>query len=200
MHTKIFTAMFLFAAFGATQDVDLNDVPQACQQVCQDISRLSGDCDNQNDNDAAERDCVCNAENAQQQANSCAACVKANVDNNNDRGDEDIRDLFRACNWNYDDVSSTSASETQSSTESSNITTTETIPGTTSTQTTDDTTTTETIPETTVTSTGPAVTTTQTFPESTTTFASDGVTSTGTIPASTITSTRPATPGRDRGS
>ncbi|KAI0401175.1 hypothetical protein F4802DRAFT_439466 [Xylaria palmicola] len=170
MQTKILTAVFLFAAFGATQDVDLNDFPRACQQACQDIANLSNDCDNQNnDDDAAERDCVCNANNAQQQANSCAACVKANIGDNNDDDDDDLEDLFRACGWNFADVSSTSSLGTASSTQSSNgttsgvssttsslVTTTETIPATTSTGTESGTPTTETIPATTVTSTRPA--------------------------------------------
>ncbi|KAI0449307.1 hypothetical protein F5B21DRAFT_509328 [Xylaria acuta] len=163
MQTKILTALFLFAAFGATQDVDLDDVPQACQQACQDITSLSDDCDRNNNDDAAERDCVCNANNAQQQANSCAACVKANVQNDDD-ADDDLSDLFGACGWNYADVSPTSSSDTTSSTQSNDgtsstssvITTTQTFPATATTETTSGTTTTETIPATTVTSTGPA--------------------------------------------
>lgn len=78
MQTKFFAAVFLFAAFGAAQDIDLNDVTRACQEACQDISRVTNDCDNQSNSDSAERNCVCNSDNVQQQANSCAACVKAN--------------------------------------------------------------------------------------------------------------------------
>ncbi|KAI0485594.1 hypothetical protein F4859DRAFT_388674 [Xylaria cf. heliscus] len=156
MQTNILASIFLFAVFGAAQDVDLDDVPLACQQVCQDITRLSDDCDRNNNNDAAERDCVCNVNNAQQQATNCAACVKANIQNNNgDDADDDLSDLFRACGWNYADVSATSASDTASST-SGVITTTQTFPATTTTEVSSGTTTTETIPATTVTSTRPA--------------------------------------------
>ncbi|KAJ8129578.1 hypothetical protein O1611_g4054 [Lasiodiplodia mahajangana] len=155
MQTKILTALFLFAALGATQDVDVDDVPRACQQACQDISSLSDDCDNQTDDDTAERDCVCNANNALQQATSCAACVKANVQNNNDDDDEeDIRELFSACGWDYAGVSATS-SGTASST-GSVITTTQTFPASTTTATSSGITTTETFPASTVTTTGSA--------------------------------------------
>ncbi|KAI8955958.1 hypothetical protein F4801DRAFT_527503 [Xylaria longipes] len=165
MQTKILAAVFLFSAFGATQDVDLDDVPRACQQACQDITRLSGDCDRSTDDDTAERDCVCNADNAQQQANSCAACVKANVQNDND-ADDDLSDLFSACGWNYADVSPTSSSDTASSTQNNNGTS----------------------------STSGVITTTQTFPATTTTETSSGTATTETFPASTVTSTRPASP------
>ncbi|KAI1753727.1 hypothetical protein F4782DRAFT_66614 [Xylaria castorea] len=176
MQTKILTAIFLFAAFGATQDVDLDDFPRACQQDCQDITRLSDDCDRNTTDDAAERDCICNADNAQQQANSCAACVKANIQNDNDDDDDtcqskmtpflDLSDLFRACGWNYADVSPTSSSATASSTQSNNGTS----------------------------STSGVVTTTQTFPATTTTDTSSGTPTTETIPATSVTSTRPASP------
>ncbi|GAP92355.1 hypothetical protein SAMD00023353_8000210 [Rosellinia necatrix] len=162
MQTKIFATIFFFAALGAAQDVDLDDdIPQACLRVCQDISTLSNDCDNQTNSDSAERDCVCNANNAQQQANSCAACVKANIPTNDDDDDydDDLRELFRACGWNYDDVSATTTSGTASSTNGGSTTTTETIPASTTTQTTNGITTTQTIPATTVTSAGPASTT-----------------------------------------
>ncbi|KAI0865529.1 hypothetical protein F4860DRAFT_313467 [Xylaria cubensis] len=154
MQTRVLTAIFLLAAFGTAQDVDLDDFPRACQQACQDITRLSDDCDRNTSGDAADRDCFCNADNAQQQANSCAACVKANIRNGNN-DDDDLRDLFRACGWSYADVSPTSSSDTASST-SGVITTTQTFPATTTTGTSSGTPTTETIPATIVTSTGPA--------------------------------------------
>lgn len=75
MQLDTFAAVFLFAALGATQDLDLNDFPTACQLACQDISRLSTDCDNQTSNDRDEIDYVCNGDNAEAQARSCAACV-----------------------------------------------------------------------------------------------------------------------------
>lgn len=89
MQINILVGTLLFATFGTTQDVDLDDVPRVCQQVCQDITRLSDDCDRNNNDDAAERDCVCNAESAQQQASNCAACVKANLQNGNADDDAD---------------------------------------------------------------------------------------------------------------
>ncbi|KAF2964171.1 hypothetical protein GQX73_g9395 [Xylaria multiplex] len=171
MQTKILTAIFLFAAFGATQDVDvdLDDFPRSCQQACRDISQLSSDCDRQTGNDRDERDCVCNANNAQQQAESCAACVKAygrdDDDDDDDDYDDDIVDLFRACSWNYADVSATSSSGTASSTQGTS-------------------------------GTSSAVTMTQTFPASTTTATDSGVTTTQTFPASTVTSTQSTSPAQ----
>ncbi|KAI0439175.1 hypothetical protein F4803DRAFT_532181 [Xylaria telfairii] len=167
MRINIIAGILLFATFGTTQDVDLDDVPRVCQQACQDITRLSDDCDRNNDDDAAERDCVCNADSAQQQASNCAACVKANVRNGNGDGDadDDLSDLFRACGWNYADVTP-SSSDTASSTQSNNGTS----------------------------STSSVITTTQTFPATTTTVTSSGTTTIETIPATTVTSTRPASP------
>lgn len=163
MQTKFFAAVVLFAAFGAAQDVDLDDFPRVCREACRDIARVSNDCDNQTNSDSAERDCVCNSDNVQQQANSCAACVKANPLQDDD-DDDDLRAIFRACNWNYDDVASTSSSasvtsSTDSATTTESTTTTDTVPASTTTRTSDGTTSTETIPATTVTSTGPASTT-----------------------------------------
>lgn len=89
MQTKFLSVIFLFAAFGATQDVDLDDIPKVCQQACQDISRLSEDCDDQNEDDTAELNCICNADSAQQLANSCAACVKANIQSDDDDDDDE---------------------------------------------------------------------------------------------------------------
>ncbi|KAI0512865.1 hypothetical protein F5B22DRAFT_613509 [Xylaria bambusicola] len=160
MQTKIFAAIFLFAPFGATQDLDLDDFPRACQQACQDISRLSNDCDNQTSSDRDEINCVCNGNNAEEQARNCAACVKANVrgDDDDDDDDDDLVDVFRACGWNYDEVSSTTTSGTASSTASTSsvITTTETFPASTTTNNESGTSTTETFPASTVTSTEPA--------------------------------------------
>ncbi|KAI0097837.1 hypothetical protein GGR51DRAFT_457755 [Nemania sp. FL0031] len=165
MQTKVLAAIFLFAAFGATQDVEVDDFPRACQQACQDISSLSDDCDNRTDDDTAERDCVCNADNALQQATSCAACVKANIQNDDDDDDEeDIRDLFSACGWNYADVSAASSSSTASST-GSVITTTQTFSASTTTATSSGITTTQTFQPSTVTTTmsaSPSSTETQT--------------------------------------
>ncbi|KAI0871819.1 hypothetical protein GGS24DRAFT_41826 [Hypoxylon argillaceum] len=145
MQTKFLSVIFLFAAFGATQDVDLDDIPKVCQQACQDISRLSEDCDDQNEDDTAELNCICNADSAQQLANSCAACVKANIqsDDDDDDDEEDIRDLFSACGWNYTNVGATSGV----------ITTTQTFAASTITETVSGITTTKTLPASTVTST-----------------------------------------------
>lgn len=89
MQTKILTAALFFAALGAAQDVDVGDFPRACQDACRDISRLSNECGDRTDNNRDERDCLCNANNAEQQATDCAACFKANRsnDNSNDDGD-----------------------------------------------------------------------------------------------------------------
>ncbi|KAI1502423.1 hypothetical protein F5X99DRAFT_161506 [Biscogniauxia marginata] len=107
MKFNLVALLFSLSALSAAQDLELDDVPRACQQVCQDIANLTSTCDQQNDDDNAERTCICNANNAQSQATSCAACAKANGQNDND---SDIAELMRDCNWNYADVVASSAS------------------------------------------------------------------------------------------
>ncbi|KAI5918257.1 peptidase S8/S53 domain-containing protein [Camillea tinctor] len=127
---KFTTAAVLFslAAFSAAQEVELDDVPRACSQTCQDIVNLATTCDRQNnDNDAGERNCICNGTNAQTQATNCAACAKANGLTDNDN---DLADLMNDCGWNYAAVSASTASATATSATGTGATASATTTGT----------------------------------------------------------------------
>ncbi|KAI0392449.1 hypothetical protein F5Y17DRAFT_459869 [Xylariaceae sp. FL0594] len=127
MQTKIFTAALFFAVLGATQDVDVDDFPRACHDVCRPISRLSTECGDRTDNNTDERNCLCNAENAEQQATDCAACFKATDPDDSDDGD-DLGDIFELCGWDYYHVAPAFPT-----TSSSVVVVTSTVPGTTTT-------------------------------------------------------------------
>ncbi|KAI1485456.1 hypothetical protein F5X96DRAFT_659873 [Biscogniauxia mediterranea] len=125
--TAAATVLFSLAAVSAAQEIELDDVPRACSQSCQGIVDLATTCDQQNrDNDAGERSCICNGTNAQSLATDCAACAKANGQNDND---SDIADLMYDCGWNYASVSASTASATATTTTGATATAT-TITGT----------------------------------------------------------------------
>lgn len=82
MQFKTIASLLALAAIGATQDIDYNDVPAPCRAVCQAVVTLTTDCDRRtnddNDNGAAYRNCICQAPNARNDVPNCAACVAAN--------------------------------------------------------------------------------------------------------------------------
>ncbi|KAI0596611.1 hypothetical protein F4775DRAFT_287801 [Biscogniauxia sp. FL1348] len=120
--------LFSLAAVSVSQEIELDDVPRACSQSCQDIVNLATTCDQQNrDNDAGERNCICNGTNAQTLATNCAACAKANGQNDND---SDIADLMEDCGWNYASVSASTATATATSATGTGATASATTTGT----------------------------------------------------------------------
>jgi len=46
MHFQKLAIVFALSAIGLAQDVDRDDVPQQCRQVCDSVTRLTRDCDN----------------------------------------------------------------------------------------------------------------------------------------------------------
>ncbi|KAF2181688.1 hypothetical protein K469DRAFT_752581 [Zopfia rhizophila CBS 207.26] len=95
MLAKNIIVVFTLSALSLAQDVDNNDIPSQCTAVCSDVVSLSRTCDQQNDdNDTGYRNCVCNANNANTQIPLCEACVSQF---DNDRNDNDVNDLLRAC-------------------------------------------------------------------------------------------------------
>ncbi|KAF4313522.1 putative gpi anchored protein [Botryosphaeria dothidea] len=105
MQFKTIAVLFTLAALGYTQDVDNNDIPQACRNVCQSVVQLTTDCDRRIDDDSvAYRDCICQAPNARNDVPNCAACVSANGGTDFDDDDDttpenDVVDIIRACSF-----------------------------------------------------------------------------------------------------
>jgi hypothetical protein len=151
------------AAAVAAQEIDQNDIPQQCTSVCAQVVTIARDCDRQNsrsqpcyfsvydtdpfpqdNNDAGELNCICQAQNANTLFPTCEACV-AQFDNNNDNDDDDdddnnnnnnndngkhppplysrpqltatpdVRDLLRSCNFSTTTYNAASASAIASS-------------------------------------------------------------------------------------
>lgn len=73
------------------QEFDNNDVPQQCRSVCQAMVDAARTCDQNQDGDRQEVDCICNAEGASTQLPECAACVRQ-FDNDGDNDDDDNND------------------------------------------------------------------------------------------------------------
>lgn len=69
--------------------LERDNVPKRCLDVCGPALDISRRCDDQNDNDAAEMRCICNANGAQTQIPICAACINENGQHNSSDGDHD---------------------------------------------------------------------------------------------------------------
>lgn len=70
------------------QEFDGNDVPQQCRSICQAMVDAARTCDQTNDGDRQEVDCICNTEGASTQLPECAACIRQ-FDTDDDDGDDD---------------------------------------------------------------------------------------------------------------
>jgi hypothetical protein len=121
-----FSLITALTAAVAAQEIDQNDIPQQCTSVCAQVVTIARDCDRQNgrpqphssspqhtnprtqdNNDAAELNCICQAQNANTLFPTCEACV-AQFDNDNDDSDDNDND-------NNDNGKYTPAAPTRSS-------------------------------------------------------------------------------------
>ncbi|KAK7913784.1 hypothetical protein PG985_011487 [Apiospora marii] len=91
----------LLAASGVAQDIESDDFPSACQDACSGAVGISSRCDDSNDDDDAERNCVCTSDNAQSLFSDCVSCAKAQGKDDND---SDIAELVNACGWDYEGI------------------------------------------------------------------------------------------------
>ncbi|KAB8072602.1 hypothetical protein BDV29DRAFT_158379 [Aspergillus leporis] len=98
------TLLLAFITTGA--DIDANDVPSQCQQVCAPVVSLTASCDrNTNDDDRQEIDCICKDSKAPTSIPLCEACI---AQNSRDGHDNDANDLIRSCSFattSYDPTS-----------------------------------------------------------------------------------------------
>ena len=92
MHFLSFTALAVIATAPIlAQDVDNNDIPTQCATVCSNLATVFNDCNRAFNDDRDERNCVCQAANAEAVIPLCAACVSS-VSNSNDDDDDDGSD------------------------------------------------------------------------------------------------------------
>ncbi|OAL51083.1 hypothetical protein IQ07DRAFT_411795 [Pyrenochaeta sp. DS3sAY3a] len=90
------------AAFAAAQDISRDDIPQQCNAICAEIVGIAQRCDDQNDSDAAELACICQAPNANTLVPSCEACVPEydqDTDTDDSINDNDVFEVLTRCNF-----------------------------------------------------------------------------------------------------
>ncbi|CBY00982.1 hypothetical protein IAQ61_011881 [Plenodomus lingam] len=94
------------AALVAAQDIGQDDIPRECTAICAPVVTLARDCDNRNENDPAELDCVCRAPGANTMIPACDACVaqfqRPDVDDDNDDivpDVNDVREVLSRCSF-----------------------------------------------------------------------------------------------------
>lgn len=94
MQFKVIIILFTLATTGYAHDIDNNDIPLPCHDVCQPVLNLTADCDRRivDDDSATYRDCICQAQNAQSDVPNCAACVSANGGTDFDDDDDTTPD------------------------------------------------------------------------------------------------------------
>jgi hypothetical protein len=104
MHYKTLAIAFALSTAGLAQKVEVDDVPRQCLDICTPVITLTANCDDRgpskfqsltshsslkrtamltillikDDDDLAERQCICNAQNASTQIPNCAACISQN--------------------------------------------------------------------------------------------------------------------------
>ena len=72
--------------------LEQDDVPNCCWDSCSSVVGVSRRCDNQNDNDSAELQCICTWDAAKTQIPLCAACITQYGNRDNDHDDDNDND------------------------------------------------------------------------------------------------------------
>ncbi|KAF5864638.1 hypothetical protein ETB97_007196 [Aspergillus alliaceus] len=74
------------AAVVVGTDIDSNDIPTQCQQVCAAVVSLTATCDRKTDDDKQEQDCICKDSQAPTSIPLCEACIAQNSRDGHDNG------------------------------------------------------------------------------------------------------------------
>ncbi|KAE8392516.1 hypothetical protein BDV23DRAFT_151026 [Aspergillus alliaceus] len=102
------------AAVVVGTDIDSNDIPTQCQQVCAAVVSLTATCDRKTDDDKQEQDCICKDSQAPTSIPLCEACI---AQNSRDGHDNDANDLVRSCSFSttsYNPAATTTSFNTSS--------------------------------------------------------------------------------------
>lgn len=87
MRSFFFLPALALAASVVAQDIDSNDVPSQCTDVCASVVSLTASCDKStHDDDTAERKCVCDDPDASKSVPNCAACLDKYSKDGKDNG------------------------------------------------------------------------------------------------------------------
>ncbi|EMD85807.1 hypothetical protein COCC4DRAFT_34673 [Bipolaris maydis ATCC 48331] len=97
MRYNIIAIAFALSAVGLADKLEFEDVPRNCIDICTPVVTLTTGCDDRgpNDDDFAELQCICNAQNANTQIPNCADCIWRN----GGKFDNDAQDLVRDCGF-----------------------------------------------------------------------------------------------------
>jgi hypothetical protein len=86
MRSFFIIAVLAIAASIVAQDVDSSDIPSQCKSACAPVVSLTSTCDKSNNDDAAERRCICNDHRASRDIPNCAACLDKYSKDGQDNG------------------------------------------------------------------------------------------------------------------
>lgn len=87
MRTSSLLYIFAFTSYVVAGDVDANDLPSQCQDVCAPVVSLTSSCDKKtNDDDTAELNCICKDSRAAKSLPDCDACISKYSKDGRDNG------------------------------------------------------------------------------------------------------------------
>ncbi|KAJ5107224.1 hypothetical protein N7456_003899 [Penicillium angulare] len=113
--------VFLLASHVIAGDVDANDVPSECKDVCAPVVSLTSSCDKKtSEDDSAELKCICDDPRAAHSLPLCDACM---TKYGKDGSDNDANDLVRSCSFTTTSYDSTMAASATSASASATDTT-----------------------------------------------------------------------------
>lgn len=69
------TLALLGNVVGTLADLEADEVPKECKQVCDSVVQRSNQCDNETHDDRAEKECMCKLKDASSVIPRCEACV-----------------------------------------------------------------------------------------------------------------------------
>lgn len=79
--------IFALATYVVAGDVDANDLPSQCKDVCAPVVSLTSSCDSKtNDDDTAELNCICKDPRAAKSLPECDACISKFSKDGRDNG------------------------------------------------------------------------------------------------------------------
>lgn len=84
--------LILANVLGTVADVDFDEVPHQCIDVCRPVVHGSKRCDKETRGDTAEKECMCKLDNAARVIPKCEACVAKfhhELDDDDDDDDDD---------------------------------------------------------------------------------------------------------------
>ncbi|KAH7413619.1 hypothetical protein DE146DRAFT_626758 [Phaeosphaeria sp. MPI-PUGE-AT-0046c] len=99
MRFQTLSILAVALAVVAAQKVEQDDIPSQCNSVCADLVSTAQRCDNQNDDDNAELQCICSSQNANTLVPDCELCVRTNNRNDDRVDDNDVYDVLTSCSF-----------------------------------------------------------------------------------------------------